>query len=85
MGLARPARCRAAGGLLPRHFTLAGANAGGMFLLRFPSGCPARVLPGILARRSPDFPPRLRGAAARLPVRLISYCILRCPQLGAAP
>jgi DNA uptake protein ComE-like DNA-binding protein len=38
---------------------------GGMFLLHYPSGHPARVLPGILARRSPDFPPRLRGAAAR--------------------
>src|SRR5581483_1366038 len=59
MGLARPARCRAAGGLLPRHFTLTGPRAGGMFLWRFPSGFPARVLPGILARRSPDFPPRL--------------------------
>jgi len=65
MGFARPARYRAAGGLLPRHFTLTGPRAGGMFLLHFPSGHPARVLPGILARRSPDFPLRRGEAAAR--------------------
>jgi len=67
MWFARPARYRAAGGLLPHHFTLTGPKSGGMFLLHFPSGFPARVLPGILARRSPDFPLHLREAAARPP------------------
>ncbi len=67
MGFARPARYRAAGGLLPHHFTLTGPRAGGLFLLHYPSSRLARVLPGILARRSPDFPLRLREAAARPP------------------
>jgi hypothetical protein len=67
MGFARPARYRAAGGLLPPPFHPYRPLAGGLFLLHSPSGCPARVLPGILARRSPDFPLRLREATARPP------------------
>ena len=36
-------------------------RAGGLFLWRFPSGCPARALPGTVSFRSPDFPLRVRA------------------------
>ena len=51
VGLAEPARHRAAGALLPHRFTLACALAGTSavcFLLRFPSGFPAWELPSTL-------------------------------------
>src|SRR5947209_12715078 len=51
-----------------------------MFLWHFPSGFPARVLPGILARRSPDFPLRSREATAR-PTEQTQYIACRWPAL----
>jgi len=63
-----------AGGLLHHRFTLTATftcdAAAVSSLLRFPAGFPVRALPGTLALRCPDFPRRLRAAAARsaLPV-----------------
>ena len=56
-------RCRKAGELLPRLFTL--ALAGGCFLLHFPWGHPRQPLAVILALRSPDFPHALPPGRAR--------------------
>ncbi len=61
MGFTRQRRLRRPGALLPHHFALTarvpcGTERGGMFLWHYPSGCPARLLAGIAARRSPDFP-----------------------------
>ncbi len=56
--------CQGRGGLLLHRFTLTTPDAfalrpprcGGLFLWRYPSGCPARALPGTVALGSPDFP-----------------------------
>ena len=56
-GLAQPAGLPAAGALLPHHFTLTApaGRGGGMFLWRFPSGCPAWELPSALSRGARTF------------------------------
>ena len=67
-GVCPDPRCYHRGGeLLPRHFTLIPNARDGMFLWHFPSGCPAPLLAGILARWCSDFPPfrRIGTAAAR--------------------
>ena len=46
VGFTRPPCCQDAGALLPHHFTLTRADAGGMFLLHWPSAFAAQVLPG---------------------------------------
>jgi hypothetical protein len=57
--------CQPRGGLLLHRFTLTDAIPKGeplvrrpavCFLWRYPSGCPARALPGTIALGSPDFP-----------------------------
>ncbi len=49
------------GALLPHHFTLTprpvAQARGGMFLWHYPSGCPARVLPGTLPGGARTFLP----------------------------
>ena len=50
-------------------FTLAHADMGGFFW-RFPSGCPARALPGTIALWSPDFPREI-PAAIQPPARAL--------------
>ena len=69
------------GELLPRLSTLTPPKRGGISLLHLSEGCPWRVLPVILALRSPDFPhvrafalyPRSLG----LLLRFVFYSILR--------
>ena len=56
-GLPCGACCQPPGGLLPHRFTLTTSGPAAVsFLWRFPSGCPARALPGTDASASPDFP-----------------------------
>ena len=55
-GLPCRPRCRGRGGLLPHRFTLTAPCTAVFSLWRFPSGCPARELPGTVVSWSPDFP-----------------------------
>ena len=57
--------CQPPGGLLPHRFTLTRRGRRAVyFLWRFPSGFPARALPGTCVLWSPDFPLRRNPAAA---------------------
>ena len=64
--------CQRRGGLLPHRFTLTTPNPGplrppgrgGLFLWRYPSGHPARALPGTVALGSPDFPRKGQALSA---------------------
>ena len=64
VGFARPPCCQDAGALLPHHFTLT-REAGGMFLLHFPSACAARALPGTVPGGVRTFLPVKGGRPAR--------------------
>ena len=77
-------RCRN-GELLPRLFTLAGADA--LSARRYVSvalsvGSPRPAVSGHPVRRSSDFPPRFLGATARLP-RSDNYSAFRGDDAGA--
>ena len=83
VGFAGPVRHRTAGALLPHHFTLTapqyspvigGWGAGGIFLLHFPSGHPARPLACTLPCEARTFLSTLASTAATrpTPVRILS-------------
>ena len=65
-GLPCRPRCRVRGALLPHLFTLTLRERGAVrSLWHFPWGRPRRTLSGTVSPWSPDFPRRLRAAAAR--------------------
>ena len=65
-GLPCRRRYRRRGALLPHPFTLTPTKVRAVcFLWHFPWGRPRQALPGTVLPWSPDFPPRLSGAAIR--------------------
>ena len=68
-GFAWPAGHPAAGGLLPHHFTLTAPASGGVLSVALSFGSPRLGVTQRPALWSPDFPPRLDGAAIARPPR----------------
>ena len=76
---------QAPGGLLPHPFTLTYDQAQAVcFLLRYPSGCPARALPGTISLWSPDFPRPRRAAIIQFSAQKCSRREKRQGQLQSA-
>ena len=76
--------CQRRGGLLPHLFTLPSVRRSGhlevCFLWRFPSGCPARALPGTVSFWSPDFPTNPEGSVGHPAFRApLALAALPCP------